>query len=182
LPHVCNRPIGARAAQQHGTNPQDSPGTRALGKSIGPLFYLVAVGITAAWIVGVFFGLGLFFLTPRSERLVYGWGIESNSSSLSMAETPWLGTTTGAVEPESRPLTGDVRTTPAAVAEPAPMAAPPNQAPSEPTGAPSTPHRHHSGSHRGQRQERTANTRLPQAHAPVQAIQELLQKRAGLLK
>lgn len=203
--------------------------TRALGKSIGPLFYLGSVGIIAVWIIGVFFGVGLFFLTPRSERLDAGRGVESNRSSVSMAESPWLiealsrldqllpgqspepvplvGYTADAVpadgnQPVDAPLkesgldlerqpappaevgtaNAAVEPAPAAVAEPTPMAAPPSQAPGEATGAPNTPPRPHSGSHRAQHQERTANTRLPQSHAPVQAIQELLQKHSGLLK
>jgi hypothetical protein len=208
---------------------------RRLGKSIGALFYLLSVGITAAWVIGVFFGLGLFLLTSRAERPASDWGSENSSSNLSTAESPWLiqalsrldqllpgqpaapvplvgyaaeaapgdggrpldaplkesglnlerqpappaeaGTANAAVEPESRPLTP-----PAAVAEPTPVAAPPSQAPSEATGAPNTARRPHSGSHREHHPERTANTRLPQSHAPVQAIQELLQKHSGLLK
>ena len=46
--------------------------TLPLGRSIGSLFYLISVGLTASWIIAVFFGVGLFFLMPRSAKLASG--------------------------------------------------------------------------------------------------------------
>jgi hypothetical protein len=46
--------------------------TFVLGRSIGSLFYLVSVGLIAGWIIAVFFGVGLFFLMPRSAKLEPG--------------------------------------------------------------------------------------------------------------
>jgi len=44
--------------------------TVPLGKSIGPLSYLISVGLIATWIIVVFFGAGLAFLIHRSARPV----------------------------------------------------------------------------------------------------------------
>jgi len=44
--------------------------TVPLGKSIGPLSYLISVGLIATWIIVVFFGAGLAFLIHRSVRPV----------------------------------------------------------------------------------------------------------------
>jgi hypothetical protein len=34
----------------------------SLGKSLGPILYLVTVGVIATWVIGVFFGVGFFLL------------------------------------------------------------------------------------------------------------------------
>jgi hypothetical protein len=39
---------------------------------MGSLFYLIAVGLIGSWIIAVFFGVGLFFLIPRSAKLTPG--------------------------------------------------------------------------------------------------------------
>jgi hypothetical protein len=46
--------------------------TLPLGRSAGSMFYLISVGLIASWIVAVFFGVGLFFLMPRSAKLEPG--------------------------------------------------------------------------------------------------------------
>src|ERR1700730_1664398 len=46
--------------------------TLPLGKSIGSLAYLTSVGLIASWIIVVFFGVGLFFLMPRSAKVESG--------------------------------------------------------------------------------------------------------------
>src|SRR5947207_155307 len=64
--------------------------TRPLGRSIGSLFYLISIGFIATWIIGVFFGAGLFFLMPRSAKLAPGSSPGTTDFNASSAETPWL--------------------------------------------------------------------------------------------
>jgi hypothetical protein len=59
--------------------------TLRLGRSIGSVFYLVSVGLIAGWIVAVFFGVGLFFLVPRSAKLEPGLSPAGGGFG-----TPWL--------------------------------------------------------------------------------------------
>jgi hypothetical protein len=64
--------------------------TLPLGRSMGSLFYLISVGVIAGWVVAVFFGVGLFFLMPRSAELASGLSPGATSFDASFAETPWL--------------------------------------------------------------------------------------------
>jgi hypothetical protein len=64
--------------------------TLRLGRSMGSVFYLVSVGLIAGWIVAVFFGVGLFFLVPRSAKLVPGLGPAGVGVDGLLAQTPWL--------------------------------------------------------------------------------------------
>src|SRR5271155_2627285 len=64
--------------------------TLPLGRSTGSLLYLISVGLTAGWIIAVFFGVSLFFLMPRSANLASGLSLGSTSHDASLAETPWL--------------------------------------------------------------------------------------------
>ena len=64
--------------------------TLPLGRSIGSLFYLISVGLIASWIVAVFFGVGLFFLMPRSAKLEPGLRPAGTSFDASSAQTPSL--------------------------------------------------------------------------------------------
>jgi hypothetical protein len=57
------------------------------GSSIGSTFYLIPVGLTATWIIAVFFGMSLLFLMPRSAQLASSSSPESTSSSAASAET-----------------------------------------------------------------------------------------------
>ena len=47
----------------------------ALSKALGPFLYLVLYGVIAVWVVGVFFGVGLFFLMHRSEKQAIRLGV-----------------------------------------------------------------------------------------------------------
>jgi hypothetical protein len=64
--------------------------TLRLGRSIGSVFYLVSVGLVAGWIVAVFFGVGLFFLVPRSAKLEPGLSPTGGGFDGLSAQTPWL--------------------------------------------------------------------------------------------
>ena len=64
--------------------------TLPLGRSMGSLFYLIAVGLIGSWIIAVFFGVGLFFLMPRSAKLAPGLSPGGTSFDASSAETPRL--------------------------------------------------------------------------------------------
>jgi hypothetical protein len=46
----------------------------SLGKSLGPILYLVTVGVIATWVIGVFFGVGFFLLMHHhSEKTPPSW-------------------------------------------------------------------------------------------------------------
>ena len=64
--------------------------TLRLGRSIGSVFYLISVGLIAGWIVAVFFGVGLFFLVPRSAKLEPGLSPAGGGFDGLSAQTPWL--------------------------------------------------------------------------------------------
>jgi hypothetical protein len=64
--------------------------TLRLARSIGSVFYLVSVGLIAGWIVAVFFGVGLFFLVPRSVKLEPGLSPAGGGLDGLSAQTPWL--------------------------------------------------------------------------------------------
>lgn len=61
-----------------------------LGRSMSALFHLISVGLTATWVIAVFFGVGLFVLVPRPAKLVSGSAPESSNASAPTAETSWL--------------------------------------------------------------------------------------------
>src|SRR5215471_19011524 len=62
-----------------------------LGRSIGSLGYLISVGVVACWIIAVFFGASLFFLMPRSAKLVTGSSMDGGDRlSASSDQMPWL--------------------------------------------------------------------------------------------
>jgi hypothetical protein len=63
----------------------------ALSKSLGPILYLVSVGVIAIWVIGVFFGLGFFFLMHHhSEKEASHLGIGNAHLSASLVESPWV--------------------------------------------------------------------------------------------
>jgi hypothetical protein len=63
----------------------------ALGKSLGPILYLVSVGVIATWVIGVFFGVGFFLLMHHhSEKEASHLGIGSAHLSASLVESPWV--------------------------------------------------------------------------------------------
>jgi hypothetical protein len=65
---------------------------------MGSVFYLVSVGLIAGWIVAVFFGVGLFFLVPRSAKLVPGLGPAGAGVDGLLAQTPWLAQSTSRLD------------------------------------------------------------------------------------
>jgi len=200
--------------------------TRPLGRSIGSLFYLISVGLIATWIIGVFFGVGLFFLMPQSTKLAPGLSPGTTDFNASSAETPWLMQSTSRLDrlstlPPSEPAqpmgnsaadkgrpvavpggqnTAGVNPRPVpseptiahtvdepqghaltAIGEAAPMLAPQSQlsTPPEPRGSSRSPH---PASSRKPAERRTANTRTAQPRAPVNAIQDVLQKHSDVLR
>jgi hypothetical protein len=200
--------------------------TVPLGKSIGPLSYLISVGLIATWIIIVFFGAGLAFLIHRSAKPVSAvsgsaylvapaaqsvwvpeaWpGGPTRTSEGTADESPGSGpdpplTTSSkpdAVEAD-RPLAApseakadrtvidvgsqvapaDLTTAAQPTDELAPALRSETQPPSVTGPQVETRHPHTASARKGQ----PANTRTVQRHAPVQAIQELLQKHSDLLK
>src|SRR5271163_5188253 len=88
--------------------------TLPLGRSIGSLLYLVSIGLIAGWIIAVFFGVGFFFLMPRSAKLEPGVSPNITSFNASSPEAPSLREATSGVDrlstpplPESPQPTGD---------------------------------------------------------------------------
>src|SRR5690348_6864988 len=61
-----------------------------LGRSIGAQFYLVSFGLTASWVVAVFFGVGLFALATRPANLASGSVPENSNPGAPTLETSWL--------------------------------------------------------------------------------------------
>ena len=203
--------------------------TLPLGKSIGSLAYLTSVGLIASWIIVVFFGVGLFFLMPRSAKLASGlspggtsfdaslWLTQSTSRLDRLSDPPPAGPAqpmgdaaadkgrpvvapgspiTATVNPQSAPakatiahtideppghaLTVELGTISAASGEAGPMPAPQSQlstAPEPPRASPSS----RSPSSRKPLERRPPTTRKAQ-HAPVSAIEDVLQKHSRLLK
>jgi hypothetical protein len=95
---------------------------------------------------------------------------------------PAEGTTAHTIdEPSAQTLSVELGTISAAVGEPAPAPSPQNQlsAAPEPRGALPSPH---SRSSRKPLARRPSNTRTAQPHAPVNAIEDVLQKHSRLLR
>ena len=60
-----------------------------LGKSLSPTLYLISIGLIATWIIGVFFGTGFLFLTPR-ERPGSHLAVGRTDIGVFLTESPWL--------------------------------------------------------------------------------------------
>lgn len=181
------------------------------GKSVGPLLYLISLGLIASWTLGVFFGVGFFFLAHRSATLVSGVSVRDTDFSVGLAESTWppqLGTSRPLRSAEAnlgedagdhiadlpigidrllpyssagtpQLLSKEAQSTAADRNQPiAPLQGQPFHATGPPTAAQSAdlvpPH--------GRRQRHPSATRAPRPHAPLQAIQDLLQRHARLLK
>ena len=216
--------------------------TLPLGRSIGSLSYLILVGLIAGWTIAVFFGVGLFFLMPRSAELASGLSPAGTSFNSSFAGTPWLMESTrrldrlssappaepprpmgDAAANEGRPvavpgrpitakvnpfatpaeariahtideppeaasglnrgqaLTVELGTISAATGEAAPVPAPKTQLPPAPEPRDAS-QSSRSPSPRKPLERRPSNTRTAQPHAPVSAIEDVLQKHSRLLK
>jgi hypothetical protein len=54
----------------------------ALGKSVGTPLYLISLGFIATWTIGVFFGVGFFFLVHHSQKLVSGLGAGNRGTDI----------------------------------------------------------------------------------------------------
>src|SRR5690348_4766629 len=59
------------------------------GRCVGPVVYLVSLGLIASWIIGVFFGVGFFSLAHRSAKLVSGLGVRGTDISVELAQSTW---------------------------------------------------------------------------------------------
>jgi hypothetical protein len=206
--------------------------TLPLGRSIGPLFYLISVAVIASWIIAVFFGVSFYFLMPGSAKLGPGLNPDSTRFSDSSAGTPRLTQSTSGLdrlssppppepphpmsddaadkgrpvlapgspitanvkphpmpaeattahtidEPPGQALTVELGTLSAAAGEAAPVTQNQLSTAPEPRGAsPSA----HSRSSRKPLARRHSNTRTAQRHAPINAIEDVLQKHSHVLK
>jgi hypothetical protein len=173
----------------------------ALSKSLASLLYLVWFGAIAVWVVGVFFGVGFFFLMHRSEKQAIQLGVGGAHLVTSFPEGPgvyqsisgsdrFLAQPSETATPEKKETAATADIKGAALdgrqqIVPAEPAADGNAEELEPLDAlgprsttqsllPTSPHKPH--------QARSANSRTPQPHPPVQAIQDLLQMHSELLK
>jgi hypothetical protein len=181
------------------------------GRSVGPLLYLISLGLIASWTLGVFFGVGFFFLVQRSATLVSGLGVRDTDFSVGLAESTWppqFGT--------SRPLrsaeadlgedAGDhiadlpigidrllpyssagslqrlSKETQSAVADRSQPIAPLQGQPFDATGPPTVAQSADLMPLHGRNQRHPSGTRMPRPHAPLKAIHDLLQRHARLLK
>jgi hypothetical protein len=63
--------------------------TLTLGKSPSPILYLISIGLTATWTIGVFFGTGFFFLT-LPERPGSHLAVGRTDIGVFLTESPWL--------------------------------------------------------------------------------------------
>jgi hypothetical protein len=203
--------------------------TLPLGRSMGSLFYLISVVLIASWIIAVFFGVGLFFLMPRSAKLASGlspggtsfdaslWLMQSTSRLDRLSDPPPAGPAqpmgdaaadkgrpvvapgspiTANVNPQPGPakatiahtideplghaLTVELGTISAASGEAGPMPAPQSQLSTAPEPRRAS-QSSRSPSSRKPLERRPPTTRKAQ-HAPVSAIEDVLQKHTRLLK
>ena len=173
----------------------------ALSKALGPFLYLVLYGVIAVWVVGVFFGVGLFFLTHRSEKQAIRLGVGDVHLVTLLPESPGVyqsiaGSDRFLPQPYEA-ATSDKNQTVAtadmtgaalndrqqtASAEPATDASAEELEPLDSLGPrsatqsllPASPHK--------PRPARSVNGRTLPPHPPVQAIQDLLQVHSELLK
>lgn len=201
-----------------------------LGKSIGSLGYLISVGVVACWIIAVFFGASLFFLMPRSAKLVTGSSMDGGDRlSASSEHVPWLLQSTSRLYRLAAPapfesgqpiggtgLVNDAATVgsenrntaevnqrsvraeptnagmideppnqalsvPAACGEPLPAPPPENRAPAA-AGVPTSVQASQAETSRTKHSQKAVANKTPSTHPPVQAIQDVLQRHAGLLK
>jgi len=200
-----------------------------VGRSIGSLVYLVSVGLTASWIIVVFFGVGLFFLIPRSAKLATDSSPGGDHFNAFSVEIPWLIQSTSrldrlstlppserarpadeaaldkngvVVAPGSRniadvnerPMAADPTTAPIVNGAQGPAlsvpvsggeTAPASPQKSEPTAAarvPAAVQAPPSDTLRTRHNPKLATNKTPSSHAPMQAIQDVLQKHSRLLK
>ena len=173
----------------------------ALSNSLSPFLFLVSYGVIAAWVIGVFFGVGLFYLMHRPEKQAIQLGVGGVHLVTLLPESPGVyQSITGwdrSLTKPSEAATSD-NNQPAATADM--KGAAPNDrqqmAPAEPATDPgaeelepldslgprSATQSLLPASRHKPRQARSVNGRTLQPHPPVQAIQDLLQMHSELLK
>jgi hypothetical protein len=147
--------------------------TLALRKSLSPLLYLISVGLVATWVIGVFFGGGIFLLMHRPERLVSGLSVSRIDFDIfradGMSSNPMPSRFWRSSEAD---LTEDFAGEVAHLSIDPPITEPSKK------GAMEADPQAGVTMERGIDQKRQpANSRTVQAHAPVQAIQDVLQRR-----
>ena len=202
----------------------------SLGKTIGSLGYLISLGVVACWVVAVFFGPSLFFLMPRSAKLVTGSSMDGGDRfSASSEPVPWLLQSTSRLYRLAAPppfesgqpmggtgLVNDAATVgsengdtvevnqrsvraeptnagmidephnqalsvPAASGELLPAPRPENRAPAA-ARVPTSVQPSQTETSRTKHSQKAVANKPPSTHPPVQAIQDVLQRHAGLLK
>jgi len=198
--------------------------TLTRGKSLGPILYLISIGLIATWIIGVFFGIGFFFLTPP-ERPGSNLAVGRTDLGVFLTESPWLleamirldplfpepfakgaqlagnkaqtgfadrdrtvsapgGQSAVEIDRQGTALADPELEGGALFVDPGELArvSPAQSRSSASTSLPSAAESPHSASSRKPHQRPLRDTRTPQTHAPVRAIQDVLQKHARLVK
>jgi hypothetical protein len=181
----------------------------ALRGSLGPLIYLISIGIIGMWIIGTFFGAGYLFLEHRPVNPVSSSAANSADQNVPTAQSGRTSDMTsvrapsplksGAIDTQNGASLSDLRTSPSAPDEWAPKPEPQTSAPIA-TGTPSAAaqpshtaparHRHiRRPTHAQPVQPPPPGPQLrpptqpgPQLRPPVQAIQDLFEKHSDLAR
>jgi hypothetical protein len=198
--------------------------TFTLGKSLSPILYLISIGLIATWIIGVFFGTGLFFLTPP-ERPGSHLAVGRTDIGVFSTESPWLleamirldplfpepfakpvqlagnkaqtgfadrdrtvsvpgGQSAVEIDRQGTALAAPELEGGALFVDPGELArvSPPQNRSSASTSLQSGAESPHPASSRKRHQRPLTDTRTLHTHAPVRAIQDVLQKHSRLVK
>jgi hypothetical protein len=181
----------------------------ALRRSLGPLIYLISIGLIAIWIIGAFFGAGYLFLEHRPVDPVSSSAANSADQNAPTAQSGRTRDITavqaghplnsGTIDTQNGAVFSDVKTSPSAPDEWVPKPEPQISVPAatETPSAAAQPARTAPSRHRHIRrpthaqsvqppqpgpQLRPPTPQTPQLRPPVQAIQDLFERHSDLAR